>query len=56
MPKTEKKYPDWVQKQRRKGTTVKEKGGKASYLPEIRRLSACQTHNTDFKEQFPLSV
>ena len=28
MPKTEKKYPDWVQKQRRKGTTVKEKGGK----------------------------
>jgi len=28
MPKTEKKYPDWVQNQRRKGTTVKEKGGK----------------------------
>ena len=28
MPKTEKKYPDWVQRQRRKGTTVKEKGGK----------------------------
>lgn len=28
MPKTEKKYPDWVQKQRRTGTTVKEKGGK----------------------------
>lgn len=28
MPRTEKKYPDWVQKQRRVGTTVKEKGGK----------------------------
>lgn len=28
MPKTEKKYPEWVQKQRRAGTTVKEKGGK----------------------------
>lgn len=28
MPKTEKKYPEWVQKQRKTGTTVKEKGGK----------------------------
>lgn len=28
MPKTEKKYPEWVQKQRKKGTTVKEKGGR----------------------------
>lgn len=26
MPKTEKKYPDWVQKQRTRGTTVKKKG------------------------------
>lgn len=26
MPKTEKKYPDWVQKHRAKGTTVKKKG------------------------------
>lgn len=26
MPVTEKKYPDWVQKQRSKGTTVKKKG------------------------------
>ena len=28
MPRTEKKYPEWVQKQRKKGTTVKEKGGR----------------------------
>ena len=28
MPRTEKKYPEWVQKQRRKGTTVKENGGR----------------------------
>ena len=27
MPRTEKKYPEWVQAQRRVGTTVKEKGG-----------------------------
>ena len=26
MPVTEKKYPDWVQKYRTKGTTVKKKG------------------------------
>lgn len=26
MPVTEKKYPDWVQKQRTRGTTVKKKG------------------------------
>ena len=26
MPKTEKKYPDWVQAQRTRGTTVKKKG------------------------------
>lgn len=26
MPVTEKKYPDWVQKYRIKGTTVKKKG------------------------------
>ncbi len=26
MPVTEKKYPDWVQKYRSKGTTVKKKG------------------------------
>jgi len=28
MPKTEKKYPEWVQQQRRVGTTVKERDGK----------------------------
>lgn len=28
MPRTEKKYPDWVQKQRKVGTTVKERDGK----------------------------
>lgn len=27
MPVTEKKYPDWVQSYRTKGTTVKKKGG-----------------------------
>lgn len=26
MPVTEKRYPDWVQKQRKRGTTVKKKG------------------------------
>ena len=26
MPKTEKKYPDWVQEQRTRGTTIKKKG------------------------------
>ena len=26
MPKTEKVYPEWVQKHRTKGTTVKKKG------------------------------
>ena len=26
MPKTEKKYPDWVQEQRKRGTTIKKKG------------------------------
>ena len=26
MPVTEKKYPDWVQKHRTKGTTVKKRG------------------------------
>ena len=31
MPVTEKKYPDWVQKQRTRGTTVKKKGN-AYYL------------------------
>lgn len=31
MPVTEKKYPDWVQKHRTKGTTVKKKGN-AYYL------------------------
>ena len=28
MPVTQKKYPEWVQKQRKKGMTVKEKGGR----------------------------
>lgn len=28
MPVTEKKYPEWVQQYRKKGTTVKEKGGR----------------------------
>ncbi|MBQ1570841.1 MAG: hypothetical protein IIZ78_06940 [Clostridiales bacterium] len=28
MPRTEKKYPEWVQKHRRVGTTVKERNGK----------------------------
>ena len=28
MPKTEKTYPDWVQKYRIRGTTVKKKGEK----------------------------
>ena len=28
MPRTEKKYPEWVQQQRRPGTTVKERDGK----------------------------
>ncbi len=31
MPATEKKYPDWVQKHRTNGTTVKKKGD-AYYL------------------------
>ena len=38
MPKTEKKYPDWVQKHRAKGTTVKKKGD-SYYL--YKRTSRC---------------
>ena len=65
MPVTEKKYPDWVQKYRAKGTTVKKKGDSYYlYKRTSRRVKGKKVsdllypENTDDKKGigFPLSV